>query len=398
MTGHEAKNGLILPLDAFIRSVEVNRNAPHAFFLGAGASISSNVISADMCIWQWKRLIFITNNPGLQHQLPDLSLPSVQDRIQRWLDSDGNYPPRGSAEEYGFYAECCYPIADDRRRYFQHLCDQAKPHVSYQLSCLLAEAEIVKSVWTTNFDGLVAKAAAAAKITPVEIGLDTAHRIVRLPNRGELLCVALHGDYRYDALKNTPGELQEQDRRLRSALVQQLTDYNLVVVGYSGRDVSVMDTLTQAYSQSGAGRLYWCGYGDADPSPIVEKLLNTARENGREAFYIQTGGFDDLMQRLSLNCLKGEILDRAKALSETILRSTKPNLTPFTITPSSVTGYIKSNAFQIDCPTELFQFDCEYLNSPGAWQRLRLLIAGTDVLAVLSKGKVLALGTPADIQ
>lgn len=37
---------LVPPLDALVRSVEVNRSAPHAFFLGAGASISSGVQSA----------------------------------------------------------------------------------------------------------------------------------------------------------------------------------------------------------------------------------------------------------------------------------------------------------------------------------------------------------------
>ena len=38
--------GLSLSLDAFVRSVGVRRNTPHALFLGAGASISSGVPSA----------------------------------------------------------------------------------------------------------------------------------------------------------------------------------------------------------------------------------------------------------------------------------------------------------------------------------------------------------------
>ena len=36
----------------------------------------------------------------------------------------------------------------------------------------------------------------------------------RLPGPGELLCVSLHGDYRYDELKNTPDELREQEHEL----------------------------------------------------------------------------------------------------------------------------------------------------------------------------------------
>lgn len=39
-----------LPLDALVRSIGVNRGTPFVFFLGAGASISSGVRSAQMCI------------------------------------------------------------------------------------------------------------------------------------------------------------------------------------------------------------------------------------------------------------------------------------------------------------------------------------------------------------
>jgi hypothetical protein len=71
---------LILPVDAFIRSIGVNRSAPHALFLGAGASITSGIPSASMCIWEWKRDTFLTNNPGLEDQFSELSLPSVKER------------------------------------------------------------------------------------------------------------------------------------------------------------------------------------------------------------------------------------------------------------------------------------------------------------------------------
>ena len=46
---------LILPLDAFVRAIGVNRGTQHALFLGAGASITSGIPSAWTCIWEWKR-------------------------------------------------------------------------------------------------------------------------------------------------------------------------------------------------------------------------------------------------------------------------------------------------------------------------------------------------------
>jgi hypothetical protein len=156
---------LILPVDAFIRSIGVNRSASHALFFGAGASIISGVPSAGMCIWEWKRDIFLTNNPGMEDQFNELSLPSVKERIQHWLDRKGGYPVSGSDEEYSFYIKSCFPISDNRRAYFQEKVRSAKPHVGYHLLCFLAEAEIIRSVWTTNFDGLAARTAANFAIT-----------------------------------------------------------------------------------------------------------------------------------------------------------------------------------------------------------------------------------------
>ena len=81
--------------------------------------MSSGMPSATQCIWEWKRSIFLTNNPGLERQFDELSLPSVRQRIQRWLDVQRRYPASGSADEYSAYIEACYARGDDRRRYFQ---------------------------------------------------------------------------------------------------------------------------------------------------------------------------------------------------------------------------------------------------------------------------------------
>lgn len=60
---------------------------------------------------------------------------------------------------------------------------------------------------------MAARAAANFKLHPIEAGIDTQERASRSPAKGELLCVSVHGDYRYDQLKNTPAELQKQEPR-----------------------------------------------------------------------------------------------------------------------------------------------------------------------------------------
>ncbi|HVE23529.1 MAG TPA: hypothetical protein VNC39_16280 [Acidocella sp.] len=73
----------------------------------------------------------------------------------------------------------------------------AQPHIGYRLLVHLAQVELIRSAWSTNFHGLSARAAASFNLTPIEVGIDTQHRLPRKTARHELLCVSLHGDYRY---------------------------------------------------------------------------------------------------------------------------------------------------------------------------------------------------------
>jgi hypothetical protein len=228
----------ILSLDAFVRAIGAARLTSHALFLGAGASISSGMPSAQMCIWDWKRSIFLTNNIGLESQFSELTLASVQARIQRWLDRQGLYPEAGDSDEYSVFVESCYPIPDSRRAFFQEKVRHANPHIGYRIIGFLAKQGLIRSVWTTNFDQLASRAVVESQLTPVEVGIDSKHRIVRPASSGEVLIVSLHGDYRYDALKNTQQELQDQERELEQALVRELTNTPTIVCGYSGRERS----------------------------------------------------------------------------------------------------------------------------------------------------------------
>jgi SIR2-like domain len=392
------KNDLSLSLDAFVRSLGVRRTIPHALFLGAGASVSSGVPSAQACIWEWKRNLFLTNNPGLEEQFAELSLPSVQRRIQQWLDKQGKYPEEGAAEEYGFYIRQCYPIADDRRAYFQEKVRGAVPYIGYRLLCHLAQSDLIRSVWSTNFDGLPARAAANFSLAPLEVGIDTQGRLPRQANKGELLCVSLHGDYRYDELKNTPEELQRQEKALRDALIEEMRQRPLIVCGYSGRDHTIMEALHDACNTNGAGALYWCGYSDDDIPEPVARLLVHARAQGKQAYYVPALGFDDLITRLALHCLEAERREAARKDIAALATADLLARQPFQVIEYPANTLIKSNAFEIDCPGEVLSFDLKAWPAEKVWPWLREQIGARPVVAVPFKGKVLALGTIEDIK
>ena len=381
-----------LPLDAFVRSIGVKRTTSLIFFLGAGASVSSGVPSAEACIWEWKRNLFLTNNPGLEQQFSELSLPSVQSRIQTWLDKQGTYPEKGSVGEYGYYIQQCFPISDDRRAYFQEKIRRAQPHIGYQLLYHLAQADLIRSVWSTNFDGLTARAAARFSIAPLEVGLDTQGRLPHRVNKGELLCVSLHGDYRYDELKNTPDELQRQEEKLRSGLIDEIGRNPLIVCGYSGRDHSIMEALRAGFSENCNGVLYWCGYSDGDVPEQVARLISHARESGNQAYYVAALGFDDLMTRLALHCLEDNSRESARKCIADLAPADLLRRQPFQIQEFPTNMPIKSNAFEIDCPSEVLSFDLQTWPTERIWSWLQEKIGTRPVVAVPFRGKILALG------
>lgn len=379
-----------LAVDAFIRSLVVNKGRPICLLLGAGASLSSGMPSAERCIWEWKRDIFVTNNSSLRDSVGELSLQGTKARIQAWLNLRGNYPPARSDTEYAFYAAECYPTGADRQSFFHGFVQNATPHTGYRLIPLLVKSNLIRSVWTTNFDGLAARACAAANIVAVEIGIDCAHRTWRPHAQGELRVVSMHGDYRYDALKNTKAELQEQETELTRALLQELQGCDLVVMGYSGRDKSLMRVLEDAFVARGQTRLYWCGFGDS-PLDEVTKLINMAHTCGRDAFYVGTEGFDDVMARIALRYLDGAWLQEAKTMLATAGNS-QPAEKLFVVPPLEPTALYKSNAYPLVYPREVLRARLMFPEHTNRREWLDAKLADLDACGVVAEDGAFLMG------
>ena len=387
---------IILEYAAFLRSFKRNIDVPHSLLLGAGASISSGVQSAYDCIWEWKKDIFLSKNVNSSEYYKNFKDNAVRKSIQKWLDNAGGYPVLDSSDEYSFYAENAYPIAEDRRKYFFSLTENKEPYIGYKLICLLAEYNIIKSIWTTNFDGLIVRAAHQNRLTPIEINLDNVDRIHRNQSSKELLTIALHGDYKFSTLKNTSQELDAQDNTFKEHLSSYHLDKNMIVLGYSGRDKSLMDALKDAFTKKGAGRLYWCGYGE-EINPEVCELLLAIRASGREAYYVPTDGFDKTMIHLSKSAFEDDPVI-SKQIDEALKNVSEDEFhkTEFNLNITKTDKYIKSNLHPIIFPKEVFQFEIDYGNEKP-WSLLRAITKNTNICAVPFKRKVFALGTLSEI-
>ncbi len=390
------KPDLQLDYDAFLRSFKRNLDVPHSFLLGAGASISSGIQSAYDCIWEWKKDIFLSKNINASEYYKNFKEEPVRKSIQKWIDNQGDYPELHSFEEYSFYAEKAYPISEDRRKYFLNLIENKEPYIGYKLLCILASKGIVKSVWTTNFDGLVVRSSYQNKLIPIEITLDNAEMIYRNQSSKELLTIALHGDYKFSSLKNTANELDSQDTTFVDYLTNYHVDKNMIVIGYSGRDKSLMAAIQKAFSRKGCGRLYWCGYG-ADINFEVSELITQIRKAGREAYFVSTDGFDKTIIHLAKSAFEDNT-EVSKEIQDA-LEITENNeylKTDFSINFQKTDKYIKSNLHPVVFPKEIFQFEVNY-NDEKPWKFLKTLTKESDVCAIPFKKKVFALGTLSDI-
>ncbi len=390
-----------LQFDEFLRSLKQNIHAPHSVLLGAGASIESGIKSATDCIWDWKKEIFLSKNPGAIRKYSNANIKSdvIRRPIQNWLDSQNCYPVENSIEEYSFFAEKAYPIADDRRKYFQSIITNHEPSIGYHLISMLAQEDVIKSVWTTNFDGMMIKCAHKySSLVPIEITVDTSERLYRNRASRELMCIALHGDYKYGSLKNTSNELDSQEKIFVNALLHELTNQDLIVLGYSGRDKSLMQVLETVYKNPGAGKLFWCGYGSNSPDEVAH-LIDAANESGRNAYYIATEGFDATMYAIAQHCMSdnNDFLSKVDALKKQLSIEIAPYCKGFTISNDPVNKIVETNTFPISFPKQCYQFEIYENYTKKQWEYCRTL-SQYDIMAVPYKGMVYAWGTKEAIE
>lgn len=383
----------ILKFDEFMRSLKQNLDAPHSLLLGAGASIESGVQCASDCIWDWKKEIFLSQNPTMLGYNTNTKTNIVRKNIQSWLNQQGIYPPEGSDNEYSFFAEKAYPIEDDRRKYFQKIISTAKPSIGYHLIAYMAELGIFKSVWTTNFDGLMEKCAHQYSLTPISITSDTLERFYRTEVKNEILTIALHGDYKYGKLKNTVAELDSQNDVFVKALRHEMTNRDLIVIGYSGRDRSLMAALKQAYSVPGAGKLFWCGYGQNYNEP-VNNLIDYINKSGRCAYYIPTNGFDETFYDIARHCLGDskihlQKIEEIKSNLSVTVNNIKSNFFLFEVNHTQ--KIIDTNLHPIIIPQNCYQFEIKLEENESRWDFCKSLYKH-DIMAVPYKGLIYAWG------
>ncbi len=289
-----------------LTSVFCARPQNFAWFLGAGTSRSAGLPTATDIIWDLKRQYYCREeNQEITRQ--DVQNSAVKDRIQSFVEGRG-FPAQCDDNEYAVYFAKMF--GDDRERQRKYLRTiLSEELVTLTVGCRVLGALMISGlcrvVFTTNFDSVVEKA--IAEIGGQSISayhLEGSRSAVEALNNEEYpLYCKLHGDFRYDSLKNLPADLERQNEALSECLVNASNRFGLIVAGYSGRDTSVMSLFrkTPDSHKPFPHGLYWTGIkGFAIPASVAD-LLKRAREKGVDAEYVPIETFDALLLRLWRN-------------------------------------------------------------------------------------------------
>lgn len=281
----------------------------YAWLLGAGASAAAGIPTGYQMIREFRAKLYARASGVSQREI-DMSDPLWEQRIDARLARDSTLPPKGDPSEYSSAFEALFSTAEDRRRYIANQVKKGSPSIGHRVLGALLVSGKAPCVFTTNFDDLIETGATlAAQALPASdrfsvatAAIESAAIAERCLREGDWPLVAkLHGDYRSVELKNIDKELEQQDVGMRKVLTQVCQRFGLIVVGYSGRDASVMDALTEVLRSETPfpGGIYWLCRHENDLLPTVKEFLLNAETAGVNVYVIRGVTFDEFASGLA---------------------------------------------------------------------------------------------------
>lgn len=382
---------------AQLTGIICERSQNFAWFLGAGTSRTAGLPTATDIIWDLKRSHYCREeNQDISRQ--DIHIESVRTQIQSYMASKG-FSVEWSSEEYSTYFEKIFGTDKERqRRYLAGILaeDNATLSVGNRVIGAMLSSGMSRVAFTTNFDTIVEKAVAEMSGNSLSAyHIEGSRSAVQALNNEEFpFYCKLHGDFRYDSIKNLAADLATQNAALAQALKIAASRFGFVVLGFSGRDESVMELFREAISTPNAfpHGFYWTEIKGVAPREAVVDLLNAANIKSIKAAYVPIETFDALMLRIWRN-LPGKTaeLDRKVRKSQATAVSI-PLLGAGTGKPIMRLNALPLSAVPTQCQSLTFARDKD-------WRELREAQRKSEGTLIITKAdSVLAWGAEADLR
>jgi hypothetical protein len=371
--------------DTFLRSFKVLSNQSFDIFVGAGASISSGIPSGNDLVWYFKREILSSSGKINGRKFQDLKVESNKRILQSYFDEKGDL---NIANPYSYYFNECYPDPIVRKDFLTELVRDKKPSIGFLCLAALVEQLKINVVWTTNFDDLIEKAINGLNYKSCQIVSPENASSVQNYKTDIPTVVKLHGDFRYDPLQNTNEELQQVEENLHNYFVKASSKRGLIVVGYSGGDESVLQTLEKALQKTNPfpKGLIWCIPKGLIPSLRLTKLIENANIQNKRSGFLEIDSFDFFLHEIYKICdLKNENIDTIAKDRFEQRQVFKLNQNQSGTLPVLLNA-VKAKSF----PKSIFSTKTK-ITGHGKWKKLREILEGSNVVASFTKGETLSL-------
>ena len=213
------------PAVSLALSVHAHRGI-YALLLGSGISRSAGIPTG----WEIVK--------DLIRRIAVLEGPDPGEEAESW------YRKRfAKAPSYSELIAMLAPTAPERasllRAYFEPTEQEKEtglkvPTPTHQAIARLVSREYIRIIITTNFDRLMERALEQENVSPIVVSsADHIEGMMPLPHV-RCLVFKIHGDYLDTRIKNTPEELEAYDEQTNDLLDRILTEYGLIISGWSG--------------------------------------------------------------------------------------------------------------------------------------------------------------------
>ena len=287
-------------VDELRKSIE-DCQGNYGFLIGAGTSKPAGIPTAGELIEKW------------QSEAYEFRAPEQDEEV--WID-DQEDEIGEDQNEYGFWFEQVYTTKEQRREHLEdEVIGDSDPEFGHiVLASMMAEEPgemYVPFTLTPNFDDLLYDAFYHfVEERPKLVNHNALASEFSLTGETPTI-VKVHGDYLYQNVKNLDTETRSLQGDIEDRIVQAIGEFGLVVVGYAGKDDSIMKPLIEA-TRSGEG-VFWCVREGDELSDDAEKLLRQPN-----TFKVEIEGSEELFSKFfaridGLQTPKGDdLLDRAE--------------------------------------------------------------------------------------
>jgi NAD-dependent SIR2 family protein deacetylase len=377
-----------IDIPSLLRFFSIMNNGEIDVFLGSGASAQAGIPTGHLMTWDFKREIYCTEQNINKEYFKDLNSVSAKQTLKSYFDSKSEYVGLSYNNEYANYFELCYPTSVERERYIQSKVSNISPSIGHLcLGDLFINKRII-NIWTTNFDELIE---AGIKTLAPNHSFNVYSSVNKnlVPSNAFSSVIKLHGDYRYDHIKNTNTELQSLESKMQKTFTESLINKGLIVIGYSGSDESIMSILEQGITSPVFLKygLIWAIPQGISPSTRLLKLMETTCNINENSGIIEIDGFDEILYKLySTQIYKSDIIENRwsdydhKKLP--ICFQSQPN-----------NNFIKLNAFETENFPQCMVFDTDI----DSWKLLREVIGDNNTIAALYNKRIYCFENEIDI-